>query len=226
MRENRMPKLDDAAVAAYLKANPEFFETHPEALPSAQEGKGVVDFQSRMLEKLKNDKNKVQRLQKELIENARANMHNQSRIHTAVLVALEAESFEEFVEAVTQELPVLLDVDTINLVIESTSKEIPFINQAGIRFARQGLVQKWLNTGDALLQNNINGTEEIFGPGAGLVRSQALVRLEISKDTPAGIIAFGSRDPELFQPNQAVDQIGFLAQVIERGIRIWLGIQN
>jgi len=221
-----MPKLDDAAVATYLKANPEFFEAHPEALPPAQEGKGVVDFQSRMLEKLKNDKAQVQRVQKEIIENARANMHNQSRIHTAVLVALEAESFEEFVEAVTQELPVLLNVDTINLVIESTSKEIPFINQAGIRFAKQGLVQKYLGNGDALLQNNVTGAEELFGPGAGLVRSHALVRLEISRETPAGIIAFGSRDPELFQPNQAVDQIGFLAQVIERGIRIWLGIQS
>jgi hypothetical protein len=234
MKESVMAKapkeLDDAGVLAYLKAHPEFLNAHPEILehlkaPGVQQGKGVVDFQQALLERLKSDKSKAQHLQRELIENVRANMNNQNRIQTAVLVVLEAESFEEFIEAVTQDLPVLLDVDTVNLVIESTSKEIPFINQSGIRFARQGTVHKWLNTGDALLQNNINGHEDIFGPGAGLVKSQALVRLEISQNTPAGIIAFGSRDPEAFQPNQAVDQIGFLAQVIERCFRIWLGLQ-
>ena len=218
--------LNEESVAAWLKDTPDFFTAHPDTLPPIDQGRGVVDFQQRMLERLKSDKSKAARLQKELIDNVRANMNNQSRIQTAVLTLLEAESFEEFVEVVTQDLPVLLDVDTVNLIIESTSKEIPFVNQAGIRFARTGTVTKWLSTGDALLQDNINGHEEIFGPGAGLVKSHALVRLEISADTPAGIIAFGSRDPEMFHPNQAVDQIGFLAQVVERCFRIWLGLQG
>ena len=227
----KMPKeLNDEAVIAYLKAHPEFLDTHPHILehlkaPGKKQGKGVVDFQQVLLEKLKSDKSNAQQIQRELIETYRANMNNQNRIQTAILVILEAESFEEFIEAVTQDLPTLLDVDTIHLVIESTSKEIPFVNQAGIRFARQGTVEKWLSTGDVLLQNNINGHEEIFGPGAGLVKSQALVRLEISQNTPSGIIAFGSRDPEMFQPHQAVDQIGFLAQVVERCFRLWLGVQ-
>jgi len=218
--------LNEETVAAWLKENPDFFTAHPDALPPLEQGKGVVDFQQRMLERLKNDKSKAQRLQKELIDNVRANMSNQSRIQTAVLTMLEADSFEEFIETVTQDLPVLLDVDTVNLIIETPSKEIPFINQSGIRFAKSGTVTKWLSTGDALLQDNISGHEELFGPGAGLVKSHALVRLEISQDTPAGIIAFGSRDPEMFQPNQAVDQIGFLAQVVERCFRIWLGLQG
>lgn len=227
MKEAAMKnKLDDETVAAWLKANPGFFDTHPDALPAVEQGKGVVDFQQRMLGKLKSDKTKTQNLHRELIENARANMHNQTRIQTAVLTILEAESFEEFIQVVTQDLPVLLDVDTVNLIIESTSKEIPFVNQSGIRFARIGTVAKWLSTGDALLQDNINGHEELFGPGAGLVKSHALVRLEISQETPAGIIAFGSRDPEAFMPNHAVDQIGFLAQVVERCFRIWLGLQT
>ncbi|MBU6475852.1 MAG: DUF484 family protein [Alphaproteobacteria bacterium] len=218
--------LDDEAVLAYLKSNPDFFDAHPDALPVVDRGTGVVDFQQKMLGKLKNDKSKVQQLQRELIENVRANMNNQTRIQAAVLTVLEADSFEEFVELVTQQLPVILDVDTINLIIESASKEVPFVNLSGIRFAKAGTVTKWLSTGDALLQDNIQGHEELFGPGAGLVRSHALVRLEISEDTPSGIIAFGSRDPEAFMPNHAVDQIGFLAQVVERCFRIWLGLQG
>ena len=224
-------ELTEEDVIAFLKKKKNFFRDHPEVLehleaPGQKHGKGVVDFQQALVERLKADKSDAHKIQKELIETFRANMNNQNRIQTAVLVVLEAETFEEFIETMTQDLPILLDVDTVNLVIEATSKEVPFVNQAGIRFARQGFVKQWLGTGDALLQANINGHEDVFGPGAGLVKSHALLRLEISQNTPAGIIAFGSRNPEAFSPDQAIDQIGFLAQVVERCFRIWLDIQD
>lgn len=229
--QNLAENISEEDIVAFLKKDKTFFQRYPNLLDeldtsSNDHGRGVVDFQQALLNRLKADKNSAQKIQRELIETARANMSNYNRIQTAVLVLLEAESFEEFISVMTQDFPILLDVDTVNLVIESTSKEIPFINQAGIRFARQGTVEKWLGTGDALLQNNINGSEEVFGPGAGLVKSQALLRLEISQNTPAGIMAFGSRDPEAFQPDQAIDQVGFLAQVVERCFRLWLDIQN
>lgn len=223
-------QLSQEDIIGWLRANKNFLRDNPQLLeeldaPGQSHGRGVVDFQQALVERLKADKSKAHKIQKDLIETFRANMNNQNRIHTAVLVLLEAETFEEFIETMTQDFPVLLDVDVVNLIIESTSKEIPFVNLSGIRFARQGTVQKWLGTGDALLQSNISGHEEIFGPGAGLVKSQALLRLEISPNTPAGIIAFGSRVPEAFQPDQAIDQIGFLAQVVERCFRIWLDVQ-
>lgn len=222
-------KSDD--VAAFLRANRAFFKDHPDLLeqmdlPGKNHGQGVVDFQSAMLNRLKSDKSQAQRLQRELIDTVRANMNNQSRIHTAVLVLLEAESFEDLVATITEDLPIILDVDTVNIVVDSTSREIPFVNQAGIRFARPGTVDKWLGKGDALLQGNVNGQEEIFGPGAGLVKSQALLRIEISEKTPAGLIAFGSRDPEAFHHEQGIDQIGFLAQVVERCFRLWIDLQD
>ena len=229
--QNVAEMISEEDVITFLKKEKSFFLKHPDLLeeldtPGHEHGGGVADFQQALLKRLKADKTDAQRLQRELIETARANMSNYTRIQTAVLVLLEAESFEEFISVITQDYPVLLDVDTVNLVIESTSKEIPFVNQSGIRFARQGTVDKLLGQGDALLQGNINGTEEIFGPGAGLVKSQALLRLEISHNTPAGIIAFGSRDPEAFGPDQAIDQIGFLAQVVERCFRLWIDLQS
>lgn len=231
MTQTMAKDLSDDDVISFLKSRKDFFRENPEvleqmSLPGEDRGRGVVDFQSALVERLKNDKTKAQKLQRELIDTVRANVHNYTRVQTAVLVLLEADSFDEFVTTVTQDFPVLLDVDTVNLVIESTSKEIPFVNQTGIRFARAGTVKKWLGTGDALLQAGIDGAEEIFGPGAGLVKSQALLRLEISQKTPAGIIAFGSRDPEAFHPDQAIDQIGFLAQVVERCFRLWMDIEE
>ena len=115
----------EKTVIEYLKDNPDFLNKNPDVLDNlelpekATEG-GVVDFQSMLLNKLKKDKSHAQRIHKELVENARENMSNQARIQTAILVALEAENFEEFVEVVTQDFPVLLNVDTVNVIIEST----------------------------------------------------------------------------------------------------------
>lgn len=223
--------LTDEDVIGYLKQRPDFFKDHADALGEIavldkNQGKGVVNFQSVLLEKLKADKSKAQKLQRELIDTVRANNSNYSRIQTAVLVLLEAENFEEFILILTQDFPTLLDVDTVSIVIESTSKEIPFIHQPGMRFVRAGTIKAWLHDGDALLQPNIHGVEEIFGPGAGLVKSHALLRIEISKNTPAGLIAFGSRNPDAFSPEQGIDQIGFLAQVVERCFRFWIDIEE
>jgi uncharacterized protein YigA (DUF484 family) len=75
-----------------------------------------------------------------------------------------------------------------------------------------------------MLQNNISGIEPIYGGGATLVQSQILLRVDISMNTPPAILAFGSRDPNMFGKGQATDQILFLARVIERCFRHWLDL--
>jgi uncharacterized protein YigA (DUF484 family) len=76
----------------------------------------------------------------------------------------------------------------------------------------------------AVLESNISGLDEIYGGGAGLVKSQMLMRLDISRHAPPAIVAFGSRNPQQFQPGQGTDQIGFLGGVIERCFRTWLSL--
>lgn len=222
------PTLNDDDVIAFLKQRPQFFRDHPEVLeliapPDRSEG-GVVDFQRMMVERLRADKTQAQKLQRELIDTVRANIQNYSRIQTAVLVLLEAESFEEFIQILTQDLTAILDVDVIAVAIEATSKEVPFVHQAGVRLVKRGTVARWLADGDARLESSIDGEPELFGPGAGLVKSQALLRLEISEKTPAGLIAFGARVPETFSPDQGIEHVGFLAQVIERCFRFWIDL--
>ena len=89
-----------------------------------------------------------------------------------------------------------------------------------------GTIQNWMQGKPSLLQSDIGGIEAIYGGGANLVRSQALVRVDISLDTPPAIIAFGSRDPELFQDGQGTEQVSFLARVVERLFRTWLNIPH
>jgi uncharacterized protein YigA (DUF484 family) len=215
-------------VLDWLKHHPNFLQNHPEAcdflIPPKIEGAGkrVLDFQSYMIERLKADKTEAIETVKEIVETSRHNMNNQTRIHRAVLRLLEAENFEEFIETITSDLTTLLDVDITSLVIESDDDTIPHVSLPGIRLVPAGTLDKWMIGKTILHQSDISGVETVYGAGAQLVRSQVLVRVDVSKRTPPAILAFGSRDPQMFQTGQGTEQVAFLAGVVERCIRSWL----
>jgi len=94
--------LDADDITQWLKLHPEFLQKNPDVIqylipPKQQNGKGIADFQTYMIERLKADKTEAIETAKEIVETARHNMNNQTRIHRAVLRLLEAESFEEFI---------------------------------------------------------------------------------------------------------------------------------
>ncbi len=232
---SKEPKRDLSAsdVIAWLKDNPQASKDYPELLDALiqkpasprerkKDGNNVADFQAYLIERLKADKTEAIETIREVVETARYNMNNQTRIHTAVLSLLDSSSFESFIEALTSDLTALLNVDITTLVVESDGDRIPHIPHSGIRLVPEGTVEKWLGGKMILLQSDIGGVETIYGSGASLVRSQILLRINIGIGTPPAILAFGSRDPELFQPGQGTEQIAFLAQVIERLFRAWL----
>ncbi len=219
-----------ADVLAFLKGNPKFLQQNPDAMeylipPKNAGDKKVKDFQSFMIERLKQDKEKVIGTTRELIDNARSNMNNQLRIQNVVLRLLEATTFEEFIHIITMDMSAMLDTDISVLVVESTGDDIPHIHTTGIRLVPSGTIDKWMAGKDTLLQSNISGIEVIYGGAYTLVQSQALLRVDISMNTPPAILAFGSRDPNMFNDEQATDQISFLARVVERAFRSWLQLQ-
>lgn len=224
-------KLNDSDVIAWLKENPNFLENNPEAAdvllpPKVKKERGIADFQSYMVDRLKADKEMVLETTREIVENARNNMNNQTRVHMAVLHVLEAHNFEDFISSITMDLTAMLDVDITSLLVEAEGNMIPHTNIPGLRIVPQGTIDKWMNDRPAMLQSDITGLEAIYGSGANLVRSQALIRIDISLDMPPALLCFGSRNALTFEDGQGIEQISFLARVIERGIRLWLNIPD
>jgi hypothetical protein len=93
-----------------------------------------------------------------------------------------------------------------------------------VRAVTEGTIQLVTEGKDIMLEQNIAGLPEVYGGGHGLVKSQALMCLHLSKGMSPILIAFGSRDPDLFQAGQGTEQLVFLGQVIERCFRRWLDL--
>lgn len=222
--------LTAARVAQYLREHPEFLARNPALLekieiPGRDQGDGVVDLQRFMVERLRGELAELAAARDELVVNVRNNMATQSRTHEAIVSLLAARSFEHFVETVTTDLAIVLDLDVVALGVEQSERDGHIQPPAGVRSLQPGMVNEIFGpTQNILLRGDIDGDPLIFGAGAGLVRSDALIRLDISSEAPPALLALGSRQSDQFDPGQGTELLRFLAQVIEYTFRAWLSL--
>jgi uncharacterized protein YigA (DUF484 family) len=227
MKQTQSINMTEQDIVDYLKSNPKFLQKNPDAvdylLPPKDKtnGRRVVDFQHYMVEKLKEDKRMVLDTTRDIIEVSRENMQNLARIHDEVLKMLEAETFDQFIQILSVDVPVALDCDAVSLIVEGDDR-LPKTQMRSLRVVPQGTIQNWMEGNDARIQSNIKGTEAMFGEAAGLVQSQALLKINQTMNIPTTMIAFGSRDPELFADGMGTDLISFLCGVVERALLIWM----
>jgi uncharacterized protein YigA (DUF484 family) len=217
-------------VAAYLRRNPDFLADHPELLaaltpPTLRRGDSVVDMQHFMLQRLRSDVGRLKAQQRALITASRANLTSRNRIHAAVLAIIAASSFEQLLQIVTTDLAVLLDVDVVTIGVESAASKRPRLPLHGIQILRRGTVDNLLGAErGALLCADTPGDHALFGSAAGLVRSQALLRLDVSEHAPVGLLCIGTRRPDKFRPGQGTELLSFLARVTELTFAAWLDL--
>ena len=215
-------------VLAYLREHPDFLERRPDALrllraPARPIGDDVLDFQHFMLERLRRDLARLDDEQKTLIATSRGNLVTQCRVHKAVLSMLRAASFEQLLQIVTTDLAVLIDVDIVTLGVESAALRTTRLPLQGIHLLPSGTVDRLLGPNrDVLMCTDIQGDPALYGEAAGLVRSQALLRLAFSRSAPVGMMCLGTRGADTFQPGLGTELLSFLARTLEITIAQWL----
>ncbi len=215
-------------VADYLRRHPDFLTENPDLVrlltpPGHDRGHGVVDMQRYMLERLRGELGKLQESQNDLIATARENLSIQARVHAAILAMLGAATLEHLIEVITTDLAVHLEVDAVVLGFEATDRVSPGQETRGLRLFPKGRIDRLMAGGrDIVLLADTPGEGELFGSAASLVRSQALLRMQLRRDAPVGVLAFGARDPDKFHPGQGTELLTFLGRVVELAIRAWL----
>ena len=217
-----------AEVVDYLQRHPDFLTQHPDLLdalklPNRRSGDGVVDLQQFMVEKLRRELQRLRGDQDDLLSNSRDNLATQTRVHRATLALLDARSLTNLIEIVTTDLAVILDVDVVTLCLERSEGLTEPSRMDGVQLLDRGTVDQLIGREhEVLLRDEVTGDPALFGGGAGLVRSDALLRLKFGEEMPQGLIAFGTRHPGYFDSGQGTELLGFLARILEHCVRSWL----
>lgn len=227
-------ELTDAQVVRFLRENPDFLERYPQLLSviraperqfeDADEAGGeVVDLQGAMLSRMRSELAQREEQSSELIDASRANLQSQNRVHAAVIAILSARSLDHMIEILTIDLAGLLNVDAVALCLEGGM--VTPTSAQGVRVVPVGTIEKILDVSRTVsLRENVEGDRRIYGEAAGLVRSEAMLRLSVREDAPCALLAMGSREPDRFHTGQGSELLTFLARILEHSIRTWLDL--
>jgi uncharacterized protein len=227
-KKEQLKNIIDASVARkFLMQNPDFLINNPDLYsiltpPDRSEGDRIVDFQNIMIEKIKKNLKDLQHNQGHLIDTSRNNLTTQAQVHEAVLCLLETEALNHIGHIVTQDWADMLHIDVIKICFEVDHPINPPALKE-ITLLQKGRVNEYLNQEDIiLLRGEANVSEDIFGPAKSLVKTEALIKIPKTKYNPPGILAFGSRDLDMFYPGQGTELLRFLGKSYHKCMIQWL----
>ncbi len=217
----------------FVRANPHIITDDADLLsaivPGAVSDEGVVaDMQRFAIDRFKQHIADLTRQRDMTQANMRSNAAAAAQVHNAVLAILEARNFEHMVQIISKELGPMVDIDRVVLCVEEPEQNIDdfaAVEKMGVRILPECMVDTVLGEGVmSVLKGDTHGSANIFGANARDVRSFALIRLAVSPVAPPGLLALGSHSPDTFHAQQGVDLLDFIARVIERQVRAWLGL--
>ncbi len=219
------PRVTARQVKDYLRAHPQFLTDNmplvAELLPglSARDDGNVVDLRDYVVERLRREVEELKASAKALITTTRGNMSTQERTLQAALAVLAAEGMDALARVITDELPVVLQVDVVTIAFEAG---LPKPAALFVQELPAGSIDTLLGERvTARLRESVGGEQPLYGAAAALVASDALVRLEPGNGLPQGVLALGTRTEGAFHPQQGTDLLGFLARVVEHAVERW-----
>jgi uncharacterized protein YigA (DUF484 family) len=210
-----LPDLRAEEVEAFLRAHPHFLAERPEIYrvlvpPRRLHGERLADHMAAMLAAERARARAMEAEMRAAIEAGRAGAGLTVRIRLAVLALMRA---PDVIEAVTQEVPALLGVETCSLAAEPAPRSAPPL-PPGVRLLPPGAVTRLVGRGrDAVVRPQPSDTTLLHAEAAPLVMRDALARVPLAEGPPM-LIALGAREAAALPARQSVAVLAFLGRAV------------
>lgn len=199
------------SVLAWLDKHPDVLA---ELLPgTAEKDAGVVDFQRHLIDRLRGTLSQRTADRDALVETSRGNLASQHQVHEATVSLIRANSFDELAWFISRELHDYLHVDVAVLCLDHRSVW-PERKMDSVLLLPAMLIESPFAPGQTVTLGPLREeSEEFFGPATSLIRSQAMVKLELGANL-SGVLALGDRDPTSFEAGHATQLVRFMGDVL------------
>ncbi|MBL8644140.1 MAG: DUF484 family protein [Rhodospirillaceae bacterium] len=223
------PELREQDVIAYLRRNPRVLLNNPDLLAAISPERTfetesvVVDMQRFVVDRLRRQLDELKNSSESLVNTTRANMSLVERAMECTLALLYARDFTELNEILRDELPLHLGVDAVSIAFETEA--LPADAGHAVRALNAGAVETLMQSQAGRVRPEVDGETSLYGAAAGLIRSDALIRLEAGEGLPEGVFAVGCRTPGYFDVDQGTELIAFLGHVTRYAVGRWWTLQ-
>lgn len=200
----------------------------------APEGRNIVDLRGVLVDRLEGRLERLAETHRDVVAAAYENLAGTQQVHRAVIAILTPLEFNEFLAALSHDVPNILSLDAIRLCLEGDGL---IAGQAlgpkgDLRHSMIGLPlggrQAYCNElemsarGPVILRETTRAGALIYGSDHAAIRSEAVLKLDLGAGKTPAMLVLGSRDAGRFHPEQATDLLGFFGQAFEAVLRRWL----
>ena len=223
LRGVEIAEVDEAAVASYLSATPEFFDRHAQLLakirlPDSRGGATTVSLLERQVEVLRERNRQLERKLKEYVEVARENDTLGAKVLTMARRLIAASDRAAVIKAVEASLREDFDAGESVLVLAQASAPAGLAESRFLRVVAPDAPD--LRTFETLFssgkprcgQLRDSQRDFLFGSGSVAIGSVALVPLGAKGSL--GLLACGSHDAQRFNPTMSTDFLQRIGELI------------
>ena len=181
----------------------------------------VIPFEERAVARLRERLGEVQEANQDLIAFARGHSGAVTSIHSAVLAAMEADGIDALLHVVTQEWPLILGIDAVALALIVGDKGFR-ADGNGVQAVEPRMLERAIGQVDGVELRTVTRGHPLFGPACGLIRAEALVRIDCDPPLPRGLIVIGQRAALSLDARHGSELLMFLGHSLAAIIRRWL----
>lgn len=196
--------------------------------------RNVVDLRGVLVERLESRFERLADTHRDVVAAAYENLAGTNQVHRAVLAVLTQTDFEGFVAAMARDVPNILSLDAIRLCLEGDGMIAGQpLGPAGDYHetmvgmplgGRKAYCSEMADAdfGPVILRKVTRAAVLIYGAEAGIVRSEAVLKLDLGPGKTPAMLVLGSGDEDRFNTQQATDLLGFFAAAFQACLRRWL----
>lgn len=181
----------------------------------------LIDFESSGVASLRRRVAEVEEANQDLIAFARGHSGAVTAIHEAAVAAIDAEDLDHLVHVVTQVWPDTLGLDAVALALFLGERAIR-VDASGLQEVERRLVMGAMEGVSGVVLRGVERGHPLFGPASGLIRAEALIRLDGPAPLPTGVLMLGQRRPQGFETRHGSELLVFLGRVVSRMMARWL----
>lgn len=220
--------LDDAQVAAYLKANPDFLARHPELLDALElrhSSGAAVSLIERQVEILRGKSIRLEERLKTLMDAARDNESRAASVHKLARSLLRAPTLAATATAMRKSLREDFGIDEVWVGLSASAFKRHDIEGLHV-IEPSGAIAKAFENFFRTRLLECGPLDEararlLFPQARVLPASAAIVPLEKEKDL--GMLVLASADKDRFQPRQGRMFLDMVADLFSAAVRAHLG---
>lgn len=214
-----LAEIDEDGIAAYLKANPDFFERHRQLLEELRlphnTGRAAVSLVERQVSVLRHKNLQLERKLRDLVEVARSNDELAGRIHELALKLMHCRDRAAVIACLEKELRLSFRADRAVLVLFTDAADLDqtrFLRLIAREDPALAPFKTFLESARTRC-GRVRDAQYRFLFGDDDVEIGSVALLPLGADASLGFLAIGSRDADHFHPGKSIDFLDRLGEL-------------